>query len=479
VPSRKEVCGGVPSIIRLCILSILKEVCVGFNDEEEIDVFDLNAGSSKSDEYRNETNVFSVEFDVPEIKRAEPVQAALPAAPVPTPAPVQADDDDEFDFSSGGSPASIDDDDEDFPEENEGFFSKIKGMFAKPDVDSDIDDVDVDDDTDLDTDSDFSDDDDIPAEGGGFFAKIKGIFAKPDADDVDMDDDVDADIDDVDTDSDDDMELDAGSDFSDDDDLPAENGGFFSKVKGIFAKPADIDDFDDDLPGDDDDDYTPVLDKVGDSGVFEMSSSAAPQAEPEFEAAEEDFDIAEREFETVQVEIETFESKSQPVVQEAEQSDDDEFDLSVSVPPPAPAPLPPPVFSRIAHVCLRVKNLDASIDFYTKLGFTKRFAFNKNGALFGVYLEFGKGNFIEIFKDTARRNTGAAGRLAHFCLETPDIDAVMKSLSSRGIEYTPKKLGTDSTYQIWLKDPDGNEFEIHQYTPESSQFTGKNVEADW
>jgi len=129
-------------------------------------------------------------------------------------------------------------------------------------------------------------------------------------------------------------------------------------------------------------------------------------------------------------------------------------------------------------VCLYVKDLGRSVDFYSKLGFKKRFAFNKNGNLFGVYLEFGNGNFIEIFSD-ANRNSGAAGSLAHFCLETPDIDAAIKSLASRGIEHTPKKLGSDTTYQIWLKDPDGNDFEIHQYTSESSQIIGRDVEADW
>jgi catechol 2,3-dioxygenase-like lactoylglutathione lyase family enzyme len=292
------------------------------------------------------------------------------------------------------------------------------------------------------------DGDEFPIEKEGFFAKIKGMFAKPEVDDADMD-------------------LDVGGDFSDGDDFPAENEGFFAKIKGMFSKSAEIDDFEDRLL----DDYKPVLAK-DDGDVFDMSSSAAPapavapkpkvvapQAEPEFQA---------------------FEPKPVPVAKP--RKEDDEFDLSASVPPPPPplpVTLPPPVFNRIAHVCLHVLDLDASVAFYTKLGFKRRFAFNKNGGLFGVYLEFGKGNFIAIFKDTQRVASAARGSLAHFCLETPDIDAAIKSLASRGIQHTPKKLGSDRTYQIWLKDPDGNEFEIHQYTPESSQITGRDVEADW
>ena len=140
---------------------------------------------------------------------------------------------------------------------------------------------------------------------------------------------------------------------------------------------------------------------------------------------------------------------------------------------------PPPVFTRLAHVCLYVGDLGRSVEYYCKLGFRKRFVFNRNGRLFGAYLEFGEGNFIELFEDTSRGAVTAPGRLAHFCLETPDIDAAMEALSARGIAFSPKKLGSDSTYQIWLKDPDGNDFEIHQYTEKSSQLIGGEVEADW
>ncbi|MDR2729039.1 MAG: VOC family protein [Chitinispirillales bacterium] len=138
-----------------------------------------------------------------------------------------------------------------------------------------------------------------------------------------------------------------------------------------------------------------------------------------------------------------------------------------------------PLFNKIAHVCLYVKNLERSVDYYKNLGFTQRFTFHKKGELYGAYLEFGSGNFIELFEDTSIDLNAPAGRMAHFCLETSDIDAVMEELTKRGAAFTPKKFGCDSTYQIWLKDPDGNDFEIHQYTSESLQLTGGDVEADW
>jgi len=192
-----------------------------------------------------------------------------------------------------------------------------------------------------------------------------------------------------------------------------------------------------------------------DSGVFELRTAPAPAGSDEWE-------------------IEWEPEKDEEALSEAK--------TPVPEPPQAAPREPasgPPVFNKIAHVCVYVENLERSVEYYTKIGFRKRFAFNRGGKLFGIYLEFGEGNFVELFEDASRGPGAARGRLAHFCLETPDINAAMLSLEERGIEFSPKKLGCDSTYQIWLKDPDGNDFEIHQYTPNSSQLVGGDVEADW
>ena len=136
------------------------------------------------------------------------------------------------------------------------------------------------------------------------------------------------------------------------------------------------------------------------------------------------------------------------------------------------------MFKRIAHLCLNVRDLQQSLDFYTRLGLVPVFRFTRKGALFGVYLKLADSAFIEIFED-AKLEKPANTSLVHFCLETEDLDRLMADLQSRGIAFSEKKLGCDHTWQIWLTDPDGNAFEVHQYTPESMQFTGGTVEADW
>ncbi len=137
------------------------------------------------------------------------------------------------------------------------------------------------------------------------------------------------------------------------------------------------------------------------------------------------------------------------------------------------------MFKRIAHVCLGASNLERAIAWYERVGFSVIFEFTRKGKRFGVYMKLSEGNFIEIFEDPDLGPVVNNGIL-HFCLETGDIDAVMARLKERGVSFSPKKLGVDNTWQIWLEDPDGNRFEVHQYTLASTQLTvGGSVEADW
>lgn len=133
---------------------------------------------------------------------------------------------------------------------------------------------------------------------------------------------------------------------------------------------------------------------------------------------------------------------------------------------------------QLAHICLKVSNLENTIDFYhRKLGLPIKFKFEKEGKLYGVYFQLGNSTFIEAFKeknpDVKFVNTG----ITHFCMQTGNIDAFMADMKAKGVPCTDKKLGCDRSWQTWLKDPDGNNFEIHEYTPQSAQYNGGVVQA--
>jgi lactoylglutathione lyase/glyoxylase I family protein len=136
------------------------------------------------------------------------------------------------------------------------------------------------------------------------------------------------------------------------------------------------------------------------------------------------------------------------------------------------------MIARLAHVCLHVSDLQSSLDFYEgMLELPRKFQFLKGEKLYGAYLEVGPRNFIELFERQGLKpeNTG----IVHFCLETEDIDEAIRTLDQKGVEHTEKKLGADSSWQVWVTDPDGNRIELHQYTDESSQLSGGEVQVNW
>ena len=132
----------------------------------------------------------------------------------------------------------------------------------------------------------------------------------------------------------------------------------------------------------------------------------------------------------------------------------------------------------IAHICIKTESLEKTERFYTKaLGCAKVFDFTKEGRQVGCYLKVTDRQFIEMFDEKVPQKEPS--HMAHLCLETDDIDAMIKQLNHAGVETTPKKKGCDHTYQTWFKDPNGIDIELHQYTEKSTQHTGQDVEIDW
>jgi catechol 2,3-dioxygenase-like lactoylglutathione lyase family enzyme len=131
----------------------------------------------------------------------------------------------------------------------------------------------------------------------------------------------------------------------------------------------------------------------------------------------------------------------------------------------------------IAHVCIKTADLVKTETFFIEgLGMTKVFDFKKGNRRVGCYLKMSRRHYIEIFE--APEENGRSP-IAHLCLETDDIDAMIQRLNRFGVKTTEKKMGCDSTYQTWFKDPNGIDIEVHQYTDKSAQLLGGDVEIDW
>ena len=155
------------------------------------------------------------------------------------------------------------------------------------------------------------------------------------------------------------------------------------------------------------------------------------------------------------------------------------------------------MFRSIMHIAFFTDNMDEMIRFYTEvLGAEvkvrttyrsylqrddrprqQRIAREDPDRVFNVYLQLAEGQFIELFpkKEGQCNDVGWNERLgySHFALLVDDIYEAEKQLSVRGLKFdTPISRGPSGTYQMWAHDPDGNKFEIMQFTEDSYQVKG-------
>jgi catechol 2,3-dioxygenase-like lactoylglutathione lyase family enzyme len=94
-----------------------------------------------------------------------------------------------------------------------------------------------------------------------------------------------------------------------------------------------------------------------------------------------------------------------------------------------------------------------------------------------IYIEIAPGQFIEFFpkwfemKPKEDWNTRLG--YGHFALLVDDIHETRDELVRRGVEIDVEpNIGNSHTWQMWIHDPDGNRFEIMQYTEDSFQVKG-------
>lgn len=96
-----------------------------------------------------------------------------------------------------------------------------------------------------------------------------------------------------------------------------------------------------------------------------------------------------------------------------------------------------------------------------------------------VYIEIAPGQFIELFPKMAEQEDHDEWNqrvgYSHFALLVEDIFETKEELIKRGVRIdTEISKGPSETYQMWVHDPDGNKFEIMQYTDKSFQLVGNH-----
>jgi lactoylglutathione lyase len=120
--------------------------------------------------------------------------------------------------------------------------------------------------------------------------------------------------------------------------------------------------------------------------------------------------------------------------------------------------------SRYVHTCIRVLNIDRSVEFYGRLGYEHRGRLNFESA-YNVYMGLpGDGDTLELTVNVGRTEPYDLGDgYNHIALVVDDLDALLAALAGDGIEpeKPPFAPGGREEFRIcFVADPDGYRIEL-------------------
>jgi len=125
----------------------------------------------------------------------------------------------------------------------------------------------------------------------------------------------------------------------------------------------------------------------------------------------------------------------------------------------------------IAHIGIRVHDLERSVAFYAVLGFTKTIGpigpepvailDHPSGVEINLVLNAPSATAPNILMDVPEKHPG----ITHIALLVPDLDAARATIEAAGIplsggpiQFGPKSRG------FFVRDPDRNVIELHEHT---------------
>jgi catechol 2,3-dioxygenase-like lactoylglutathione lyase family enzyme len=135
----------------------------------------------------------------------------------------------------------------------------------------------------------------------------------------------------------------------------------------------------------------------------------------------------------------------------------------------------------IAHVAIRVRDLDASVAFYKKLGFLEPFALSRDGKVYEAFLKINDHQFIELYPATEKQPQ--IGFL-HVCFEGDNLQALHDYYASKGLTPTDVKTAGAGNLLFTMQGPmtltGPQNLEYTQYMPGSMHWKdfGKDLGPD-
>lgn len=130
----------------------------------------------------------------------------------------------------------------------------------------------------------------------------------------------------------------------------------------------------------------------------------------------------------------------------------------------------------IAHIALRVSNLDGERKFFRALGFEEAFELTKGVRTMEVFVKVNDHQFIELYPRNGEQD--ALGWM-HVCYESDALQQLYALYSGRGLRMSPVVKAGAGNLISSFHDQDGRVVEFTQYLPGSRHFEdrGKHLGA--
>lgn len=136
----------------------------------------------------------------------------------------------------------------------------------------------------------------------------------------------------------------------------------------------------------------------------------------------------------------------------------------------APPPSASGELTGLAHIALRVSDLDREVNFFGKLGFEEAFTNVDQGRILQVFIKVNDMQFIEVYPQAD--STQPLGFL-HACYESGDLKALYARYTAHGLRPTPVRLAGAGNLLFTMTDPQGHVVEFTQYMPDSRHMRDK------
>jgi len=120
------------------------------------------------------------------------------------------------------------------------------------------------------------------------------------------------------------------------------------------------------------------------------------------------------------------------------------------------------------HFAIRVRDLERSVDFYTRFGFSEIGRVPLDGGTTLVLLNLpgdGEAATIELVHDPKLTPLEIGGGFSHFGVQVDDLAATFAGLAAKGISYEAPQLpgGEQGPKTSFVIDPDGYRIELVEW----------------